>query len=826
MRFDWIAAVLAPRDILLHVNFSDPSTVSAPAYFAAIVNSRMVDLRQLDSEAVDPVASYSRQERDLIEATAEALGLTTAEQGSVRLRHVARALIEDDLAMAVSAGLVACLSLSEQEEIEECRTLLSELEAATFAGEATMAKQVLFVLVRLQTLMRFPRAEVATDNLGQSEAAHLAAALDQVELEQLPTFTTSEGVAWGSLKTYSRIFSELRFVLALAQWPDSFDLDDAKREVLRGEAPQLLLEASRSGLSGLEEYVHEQYDSKTLSTTVTWRNEDVVDTPIWRALVHFEVTGNKAYAQSWRRALGEVRLLRQSSTSNSALTADALQLLRHSQDTKSYSRALEHVRANGPLIALGRDVRSVVNKKLKPARVQLTESDLKSLQSGAQVLEAEEASSALAVLTDRSPSNIQFLRNSQHPSVRAGQVIEAAAELALVGGREETFVDWILKQFLSTIPDDIEGRAIVRALERFDWSLISTDAKRAYAQWIAENADSPNPLLGSISVAIGTSVPPLATVPTVDRIVRDLNRVIEEKTEMINPEYLAEYERYLSEAMEEIVASAHAGAYSRGGISIPDLAAGLILYAGATNLWDPLTDLLVDVSVDRNDKTGAIRRLARDAPSIPVGIQLRLQTNMSFLLDQPTNDPFDQSSDVQPFPEALALAAATRMYSSEALLIQYLRLVSSPNVRSRIAGARSLTAMVTGRKTADQWSIVLALQLASDEDANVRAHAGRVLSIVYGVAPGEFRSIISSKLDELLDKDGVISPLLVLRGLMEEDVALSADLRASVKRIADDHLSFGVRAQAKAVLNAASAERPAAERGHAERGHAEQGRGA
>jgi hypothetical protein len=113
--------------------------------------------------------------------------------------------------------------------------------------------------------------------------------------------------------------------------------------------------------------------------------------------------------------------------------------------------------------------------------------------------------------------------------------------------------------------------------------------------------------------------------------------------------------RLVRDSLSQIRRSASQGAYSMGAIAAADVAAGLILHAGAQELWTDLAEFLTDPAVQRDDRSPAFERLAPDASEIPRDARERFKSAANSILETP--DRLFETGLV-PYPAALRFLAA------------------------------------------------------------------------------------------------------------------------------------------------------------------------
>jgi hypothetical protein len=247
------------------------------------------------------------------------------------------------------------------------------------------------------------------------------------------------------------------------------------------------------------------------------------------------------------------------------------------------------------------------------------------------------------------------------------------------------------------------------------------------------------------------------------------------------------------EALSADRRSAAQGSYSFG-TPIADIAAGLILYADASALWIDLADFLTDTAIPRLSRSSAFERLARELSEVPYVVKALFVDRATAVLEAP--DHFSES-EIVPYPEALRFFGSHGLIGDVETLDLTARLAGMSG-RGRQEAARTIAAL--SRKISSPWLLAFATQLSHDEDVEARANAGRCLAQL-ARSSSTVADFSSSRLVDLLKEDGLLVPVLVLRGLEEWGSGLPADVRAQIEQLREVHPSRAVRRQAARFLD-------------------------
>jgi hypothetical protein len=245
------------------------------------------------------------------------------------------------------------------------------------------------------------------------------------------------------------------------------------------------------------------------------------------------------------------------------------------------------------------------------------------------------------------------------------------------------------------------------------------------------------------------------------------------------------------------------GRFTVGVTSAAEVAVGLAADAGISQLWPDIVGFLLDPRVSRRDKEAPLERLARAEQPLPMDVLRELGSGIETVLSARSIDPL--GTEVLPFPAALRFAATHELLSDEAVLAHVARLGGAYGVPGRVEAARTLALMVRSGRGPD-WADALVLQLSHDGDPVVRGESGRCLATLLRRGK-RHRELVEQRVLQLLNEDGLVVPVLVLRGFQEFDgaVRLSGEVLAYVRKLSTNHPARGVRLQAAAVLAAPGA---------------------
>jgi hypothetical protein len=115
----------------------------------------------------------------------------------------------------------------------------------------------------------------------------------------------------------------------------------------------------------------------------------------------------------------------------------------------------------------------------------------------------------------------------------------------------------------------------------------------------------------------------------------------------------------------------------------------------------------------------------------------------------------------------------------------------------KVEAARSI-GLAGADETTSDWAVSVLLQLSHDGDPVVRAEAGRALGRLHERFP-DLSLVVGKRLRELIEEDGILVPVLVLRGLLLSG-SLPWELQSVVHDVSKSHPARSVRELARELL--------------------------
>jgi hypothetical protein len=369
----------------------------------------------------------------------------------------------------------------------------------------------------------------------------------------------------------------------------------------------------------------------------------------------------------------------------------------------------------------------------------------------------------------------------------------AAAALANTSGRTDEIAQRLLAESAKINGDQLRDRSVASAASSIEWNNVSSGVRQLWREYLAVSGDTAPIVLSVMAPVLGKSLMPTkAQQPDLDIIATWLN--ISFRGDVIDPQILDAAVPQVRNAMAEVRRSAARHTFSLGAPT-GDIAAALIVHAGAVELWPDLVGFLKDPAVSRLDRSPAFERLARYLRGVPSDVREELELAVDSILESP-DEVFD--TGLRPYPEALRFYGALGVIEDIKLLDLTARLAGQGN-QGRREAAKTLASL--SRTASSAWMFGFSTQLSYDRDADTRAFAARSLTQL-AASSSEIAGLAERRLVDLLHEDGLLTPLEVLRGLKEFGFQLSDDTRAHIESIRDNHPSRAIRRGARDVLNA------------------------
>lgn len=791
MKLEWLAAVLRPNDIAPHLNFGNSKYDRQPhVRLAAAILGQATPYRPRIGEEEIP------EKYNIAEDTSAKLSIETFFSSTQRsaVTDLVEQLSRDklDIAIVCSLALVAAVAFGELEERESVEQLLESTlrRVAPIDASHTLLRACL-----LQQLSLRKRDWGSNDTSLSEEANSLLAGIEKATF---PEFPISQGATGSSRDTITNICEALQYSI-WSSLPNTFSLDQTAssapiewQKIVNSKRSEEFLLIHREEASVYQNFIINEFRSVFGDRSIRFGGGT---SDLFYANLRNELYGSSAVYTS-RRDLSVLRLVQGQSDSSNTDYAECLRMLRYSKSDDYLTLALDRIELGGPLAALSRDARQVIARRLTPGYVR--DSDLAVLRAATDLLtdtECRDALSAVLGLIDAgSPTNEPGRWTAF--SARLERTWLVAASLANVGDATEKTATRLLRDLKGSDYDETIDLAYARALDNLE---VGSEWHKSVsaADWI-EWVQTPGTWLHTVGVArfkLG-----IRTAPT-DDAVRRLSDVIDITTDALSghavlDSKLSESADIVEVSLAGLQQSTRGGRFPGGGTS-PAVVAVDLIRLGVDRLWQPLVDFLLDDHMPRRYKSGAIDRLISAKVEIPATYQDNFKIGSEALLFSQDAMPVDRDP-VVPYPAAVRLLGSFSLVDDAALVRLLTTLAGKDSVRARIEAAKSVSILSARRQ--ELWLATIALQLSYQSNAQIQGYAANALALL-----SDAESIASEacvlRLIDLMEGDGLIAPLLAIRGLNQRLSIGDRRIRLTVEGLRTGHPSRRVRAEATTLLS-------------------------
>jgi hypothetical protein len=783
MKLAWLAAVLQPHDVAPHPNFPDDGYDSGgPARLAAVV---LGDLWR--SHRAAELASGSKD--DVVVLAERCLRPDTI---AVSVAELARRLTgprPNDVAQAAALTLITC---SAAAELDDYGTSLRVLDAQLrWTPEVRKSDDALLRAALLQ------QKALRLRDAGQPylpTTLEAAKALSELDVDDCSPFPTSPGISWSSHTTVAQIRGTLVAAVASLIPIEASEVAQAAglptwQEQVRGSPPSITLRTARKRAETYADYVGQVF-ARQFGSRTRYIGGPIRPDLFYIALA-LELLGH-AGVYGARKELALLRLIQPDGEPTDV--PDALRLLRHAAARNELDLALRRLRAAGPLSALSHDARQILRTRTAPELLRTVE--LRVLRVAAELLAPAEARVALdairATLAEGGPPDLPG--HSELLVLRKEAAWVTAAALGNACGATGEVAALLLDEAANEQEhDQLLDRALRRATAEVEWAEVPRNVQEAWLELLDTHAARLPSTAELVATRLGRPAPAGISSSAMDGLVVGLNAALGGGP--IDPELARDGVPLVREELARIRSDAAQGAYSLGGVSVAEVAAGLVLVVGADELWPDLADFLLDPAVQREDRTRPFERLARAELSLPEWVAVRFREHAQQLLTNPGPEELFEAQLV-PYPAALRFLGGHRLIA-DAEAYDAIAILAGAGSESRREAAVAVSLLAARAPRGDL--LALALPLARDDDVEVRANAAPALALLSQLEEA-LGAVAHRRLSELLLEDGLLVPLQVLRALANVPGDLPEAVRRQVEGLADQHPARSVRVEARRLI--------------------------
>jgi hypothetical protein len=668
-------------------------------------------------------------------------------------------LVEDNLipigarVAAALFGTVAQVEIDEPEDaVRRLRLLAGEVRTALGDGEVSPSQILVLRVLLLQLALR--EYETSSHSTAKETLEELRGL--RTPKGQWDRFPVSKGVGWDSATVQRDAVEATRvYERMLSSRMEGFE-GDTWIDVVRARAPWSDTRIKAHAASRDHQFLKKQFfDSAGRGTTKTlWSSGNPILREGWESLLAAELTGNLHEINHCRAALGRIRILTE--PSDAKAVQDALRLLRIAGDKDSVDAAINRIQSQGPNEALRNDASVVCKRSSFPHRI--SHADLMVMSAASNFMSASELNVALDGV-------FNYIQNP--PAEASGRSFRderaswaAVARLLPDSGADDRVATEALRYLQANRATQILEDSFQNLVEEIAWDSVSGEVQADWREWGRTHLDHD----GLKNLAVQAAV--IGKPRTSERPYGALSDYfVAVQLANYHPDGAAlshqDRERAIQaclDALSAIQQQAGTGVMSVGGHDPGLLALSLAVKFDVPQLWDAVTELLINPAVDGYYKGPALDRLAQASDRIPERSLRTLSANWRSIVDSPfAESPF--ATDKLPyFPEAIRLGAILKKLSRDSVT----ELAGGDATASRKAA--SLTIPTVSKEFEEpEWGHVLLLQLSRDNDPDVRAIAGNGLALI-GNVDSSMRDIVNRRLSELLGADGIRVPLRTLHG--------------------------------------------------------------
>lgn len=773
---DLLEVLIDPTDLAVRVGRAEPPSLERG--FAMLLDARFAEYERLAPEAGWPSIGAA------VEGDASAFarllsGLALQLSGAAEAANRLRDLASD--AGAPTAVRVVAAALGSIAFRDAGRPDIA-LELLVGISSDSPAQRALLLL----------HQSVAERELGNAAAAldSALAAEDLLTPLERPTEVESTLAAIAARNTSAFAFVAGRSDLMQRLTPRSPALDRIE---------------SRSQ-HGLSSWLDQEFDGRLQDpsqTTITFRQEDPVETPLIAALLRAEALADWYLTNDARRRLGRYQLLASVGVADRA-PVPAMYLLRRSADTKGLRQALRWYVAQGPLPPVREFGDSVAVSPWGPVSLQC---DLVALAETADVMSQPAANIALARLL----ASVGELLGGVPGARLESEVNNAIASLLPVTSDGSSEVAGKFVALVSQSSDPLFLQSVGRVFGRIDWDQVDPAVLDEWRKYAVAHLDGASDhrfaaaeLIRVLPNRGGLRLSALDAFERQPDILTAVNALAFGPVSKSVARRIATLARgHLREVRESAAQGSHGfGAF----VDTPLLLTHLLMDNRGLSGWADLVRFLLDPNVSPSRKTGPLTEVLRRPEAVPAFVHARLAAWASrpVMFNKIPMDSIEEFKAV-----VLRVRFRYRAKSIDALLAELVEMATSPERAARREAALSLRFAL---ETAPPATLItLGLTLSRDPAWEIRGAAAGALPRIAAIADEPLASMGWRRVAEALRDPGSQVPLWVLSGLDDSTIAApSPEVRDLIQEISVTHLSHRVRSAASRLAVARAATSPGA----------------
>ena len=545
---------------------------------------------------------------------------------------------------------------------------------------------------------------------------------------------------------------------------------------------------------GLSSFVEQEFEGRfrdPTQQTITFRQENPIQTPLTAALLRAEIWYWFLTKRSRGRALPGISSWRQS----------VLQAANHwplissgrANEINPLRQAIRWYRAEGPLVPLREFGASIA---ISPWLSSTRQADLVALRELGDVLAEDSARSALA----RVIGNLDLLLASVPNAWLEAEVNDAVASLvALVPDAQDDVADRY-RSIVENTNDPLLLQSLSRLIRNIDWTAVRPeilDWWMAYClRHLTGATDHRFPASALLRALPRTESLQLASLSAFERHPDLLSAANALAVGPVPRSQVRHMTQLAREELRRIRTEASEGRHGFGYLVEAAHFTHLLLeYPGQAG-WRDLVLFLRDPQVASSSKTGPLSELIDRRTEVPTAVHRSLAAWVRSPVVFPTL-PIASLDEFKGVILRLRCIYAAR--STDMLLADLLSLATGSSREGRRQAA--ITLAETPEAAPPETALTLSLSLSHDAASDVQGAAAQALRHGTKIAQPELRQLAWQRIVEILAEPGSVAPLSALEAVKTYD---PKDLPANVQRVILDlaaaHLSYAVRRSAARVL--------------------------
>lgn len=798
----WLAAAIAPWAIAPHPNFSR-KTASSIERLALVADYR---LGEMDSQVVVQGSSGE----DLVNAARDSVLLGRQQSAVSRLLGCSQ---DQDLSVGARATAALFLSVCYAELDRPwlaIESLSSAINAMTDGEEDEPGHESTQTLI--QSALRLQRSVRLVEN-GENERAEQDAswvrdALAEVDENNFESFTVSQGISWDSNQVQTDMadaFSRRARVILSSLAPIS---DNSWVDLVRSRPLWLDVRGERRAATGLAKSVSEQYDSvfRSSARSIRMGGGDPVVSPLEASLFNAELSGDFADLRARRSTLARYRMLRvaDEDANDVAQCVDALRLFRQGYDRKGLLGAVRWLKVRGPDEALAEAANQVL--AIWRSRGTVSRCDLAVLSAGADYMSISDRREALDCalsyqLQDTEPglsgASTDFWTRTETAWRAVASVLPGSDKDNEIAEAANALLDLAETPYLLS-------PVIAEVFDSIDWKLVTGAGRSIWLDWARDRLagefsdDAERILRGLGEGGTGASMLPRRQGLALARQI--LLRSQDYPSSAIDAEEIDSASAACLAAIRRLLADAHQGSFDEGGLSRGAISVALALRFDVEDLWEGVSDLLVDPYVAASDKASTFDQLVFEDAEPPVAFLRRVELGWR-TAQQSAHDEYSLGNPYSLKGASLRFGVKFGVVD-EGYFISGVTEMAGGNVDAQLEAIKSL-ALGAPFVNSHEWSTGLILQLTHHSDVNTAVNAGYALGSMFGQY-GALEDVAVGRLLKLINSGGTSISKNVLTGLRNSSskraAAITSILIEEVASLAQEHKALSVRVAASQLL--------------------------